>query len=239
MADTGFDYDTIPPGYYDQVFHRNHGVQSKWHRLKFAGVAAAIAGRVRHLDIGCSAGTFIGTLQGHESVGVDLAEAQIAYARSHYAAPGRTFDVVALGPLPFAPDSFDAVTLVELVEHLPAAEAAALLRESWRVLAPAGRLVLTTPNYGSLWPLLEMLVNRLGPVSYAEQHIVRYGRKDVRRLLEAAGFVDIRVEGYLLAAPFVAAFGGALADRVADLEPAWAVDRFGFLLLASGCKAGP
>ena len=35
-AKGGFDYDALPAGYYDQVFHRRRGVQSKWHHLKFA-----------------------------------------------------------------------------------------------------------------------------------------------------------------------------------------------------------
>jgi hypothetical protein len=29
----GFDYDSIPAGYYDLVFRRRRGMQSKWHHL--------------------------------------------------------------------------------------------------------------------------------------------------------------------------------------------------------------
>jgi ubiquinone/menaquinone biosynthesis C-methylase UbiE len=41
--------------------------------------------------------------------------------------------------------SFDTVISCETIEHLPRPRAA--LREFWRVLKPAGRLFLTTPNY--------------------------------------------------------------------------------------------
>ena len=55
-----FDYEEIPPGYYDEAFRRGRGAQSKWHHLKFRRVAEEIAGRRRLLDVGCGPGTFIG-----------------------------------------------------------------------------------------------------------------------------------------------------------------------------------
>lgn len=67
-------YDAIPTGYYDAVFHRRRGIQSKWHHLKFDRLRRAMAGLTDHLDIGCGAGTLVGTLgSGHRSVGVDIA----------------------------------------------------------------------------------------------------------------------------------------------------------------------
>ncbi len=232
-----FDYDSIPVGYYDQVFHRRTGVQSKWHHLKFDRVRVEIAGRRSHLDIGCGAGTFVGSLDSAaQVVGVDLAEAQIAYARAHYQMDAHRFEVIAPGPLPFPDGGFDLVTIIELVEHLEPDAALALLREAYRVLAPGGRFVITSPNYRSLWPLLEAMVNRLGEVSYADQHINRLDRHRLADLLRRAGFKGVRVEGFLLVAPFAAVLGWDLADRVAALEPRFLVDRLGFLLLGIGEK---
>ena len=42
------------------------------------------------------------------------------------------------------------------------------LKEAHRVLAPGGKILLTTPNYGSLWPLLEKIVNARAEVTYEE-----------------------------------------------------------------------
>lgn len=237
MTNQPYDYGLIPVGYYDRIFDERAGVQSKWHHLKFDRIRDAIHGCRRHLDIGCSAGTFIGTLgQDQSSVGIDLAEAQIAFARQRHGAPQRRFDVVPAGPLPFADGEFDAVTVVELVEHLSPADNLVLLREAARVLQPGGRLVVSTPNYGSLWPLLERLVNRLGEVDYSDQHITHYTRRSLVALMTDAGLRDVRVEGYLLAAPFVAPIGWDFADRIAALEPRYLTDRLGFLLIATGTK---
>lgn len=228
-------YDAIPTGYYDAVFHRRCGIQSKWHHLKFDRLRRAMAGLTDHLDIGCGAGTLVGTLgSGHRSVGVDIAAGQIAYAQDHYGSPERRFQRIEPGPLPFPDSSFDAVTAVELIEHLPHDQNVQLLKEAGRTLRPGGRLILSTPNYASLWPVLESLVNRFGGVSYADQHITRYTRSRLAALIAGCGFVDVAVEAYQGLAPFAAVFGWRLADRIARLEPAALVARCGFLLVGTG-----
>ena len=62
MTDT-YDYDAIDVGYYDAVFHRNQGMQSKWHQLKFDRIRRELGQPQKHLDIACGPGTFIGTSQ--------------------------------------------------------------------------------------------------------------------------------------------------------------------------------
>lgn len=51
-----------------------------------------------------------------------------------------------VGRLPFADDSFDFVTAVELIEHLP--DVPGFLSEVSRVVRPGGCFVCTTPNRG-------------------------------------------------------------------------------------------
>jgi SAM-dependent methyltransferase len=46
--------------------------------------------------------------------------------------------------LPFAPATFDAVTMFDLLEHVPAHEQVAA--EAWRVLRPDGYILVSTPN---------------------------------------------------------------------------------------------
>lgn len=233
-----FDYDSIPVGYYDEVFRRGRGIQSKWHHQKFARVREEIAPGSRLLDVACGPGTFIGSLPaGISCTGIDIAKAQIDYAHAHYATTERRFALMAPGNLPVASDSFDVVTIVELIEHITAAEAAQLFTECRRVLRPGGKIVVTTPNYACLWPALEFLTNRLGKVSYEDQHITKYRAPSLRELFHTAGFADPQVDTCLFSAPFFAALGWSLADTVARLEPAFLTQRFGHLLIGRATKS--
>lgn len=228
-----FDYDTIEAGLYDRIFHRGSGIQSKWHRLKFEYVARHLEPGQRHLDLGCGPGTFIGTLEDSiESVGVDLADSQIQYARAAYGTPTRRFEVVRDGSLGFDNATFDVVTCIEVLEHLPMDTCTRLLDEARRVLRPDGVLLLSTPNYGGPWPVIEWVVNRLSDVSYEDQHITPFTRRRLSSLLGNTGFADHRIRGFQFAAPFAAALGWNFADRVRRFEPGFLTSRFGLLLFA-------
>jgi 2-polyprenyl-3-methyl-5-hydroxy-6-metoxy-1,4-benzoquinol methylase len=190
-----------------------------------------------HLDIGCGPGTFIGTLESAAlSIGVDIAAEQIAYAQRRYESPNHQFKCFDPGPLPFEAGSFQVVTIIELIEHLSMKDILALMREAFRVLQPDGLLLISTPNYASLWPLVERLVNRFGEISYADQHITRFKRSSLDALLEQTGFCHTRVDAYQFVSPFLASLHWRLADVVYRLEPKYLVSRLGLLLLGKGYK---
>ena len=233
-----YDYTSIDPGYYDDVFRRGAGIQSKWHHLKFKYVRARMPENYsKHLDIGCGPGTFIGTLrEDGRSVGTDVADPQIQYALREYRTDAHQFRCVSPGPLPFEDAAFDVVTLIELIEHLAMSDIEKLLGEALRVLVPGGRLLLTTPNYGSLWPLLEKIVNARGEVTYEEQHITFFKRRRLLGLLEGIGLADCSVKTFQGISPFVAALGWKLADAVQIVENPLLSRAMGFLLLGSGSK---
>jgi len=228
-----YDYDSISTGYYDEVFHRASGSQSKWHHLKFRHVRHAMPETfAQHLDIACGAGTFIGTLNEREkSIGTDIAQAQIDYASQRYQTDSHTFQCVPPGSLPFEDNTFDVVTIIELIEHLEQSVVNDLLAEVSRILVPGGKVVLTTPNYASLWPLLEIAVNRLSELSYADQHINLFKKKKLLRTLTDIGFEKCRVTTFQGLAPFSAAIHWKLADLWQSLENPVLRPAFGFLLL--------
>jgi SAM-dependent methyltransferase len=227
-----FDYDQIPAGYYDEIYRRGRGIQSRWHREKFAYVAERLPETGRIIDIGCGPGTFIGSLnEGHRQfIGFDTAAGQIAYANETYGTAAKTFLQVPAPPYPIDSGSVDMVTAIELIEHLDHDRIQVVLDEAHRMLRPGGRLLLTTPNYGSLWPVLEWAVGKLSKVSYEEQHITRFTRKTLQAMLAKTPFQLLNHSAFLFSVPFVAALGWKAANLASAIEPRLVTRRLGFLL---------
>jgi 2-polyprenyl-3-methyl-5-hydroxy-6-metoxy-1,4-benzoquinol methylase len=233
-----FDYDSIPVGYYDTIFQRRKGAQSKWHHLKFQRVARELPAEGQYLDVACGPGTFIGTVSSQLfCTGVDIAAAQIDYASKHYGNPTKKFQMMEPGRLPFPDATFDVVTSVELIEHISPAEAAQLFLECKRVLKPGGKLIVTTPNYACLWPMIEWFLNKLSKVSYESQHITKYKPASLAAKLNEAGLGNVKVETCLFSAPFMAAISWGFSDFVARIEPGFLVRKRGHLLIGTATKS--
>jgi SAM-dependent methyltransferase len=232
-----FDYDSIPIGYYDNIYRLKSGMQSKWHHLKFRKVLSEFPVSCSHLDVACGPGTFIGNLPATiTSTGVDIASNQINYAKSNYSQSNVDFKLISPGNLPFKDASFDIVTSIELIEHISPEETKILLKECLRVLKPKGKLIITTPNYGAFWPILEIVLNRVSKLSYKEQHITKYKNSILRQILSESGFPSINVKSFMFSAPFSAALNWRLADIVDSAEPGIIVNNFGHLLLGVATK---
>ncbi len=89
--------------------------------------------------------------------------------------------------------SFDVVVSTEVIEHLENPRAVA--REFARLLRPGGRVLLTTPNQESLRSLVSLVVAghfALFQDSCYPAHITALLRKDLLRVFQEAGFVNIQ-----------------------------------------------
>ncbi len=216
---TQFDYNSIPVGYYDEVFHRQSGIQSKWHHIKFREVAKKLPMNGQHCDIGCAAGTFIGnfTNENLSSVGIDISELQIEYAISKYKSNKNNFLLTTPNFSNLPTDYYDYVTSIELIEHLNYDDINKILINIHKILKPGGRLILTTPNYKSLYPLIEFFVNKLGRVSYEEQHISKFTLQKLINIIPN-NYKLIQCETRVGFAPFLAGFNWLMPDYVNKFE---------------------
>jgi ubiquinone/menaquinone biosynthesis C-methylase UbiE len=233
-----YSYDQIPAGYYDKVFAAQDGPQSKWHHMKFARILNELGSPTSHLDFGCGPGTLVGLMPKETRVvGVDIAKPQIEYACAHYTSASKAFLKIDPGPLPFPDSTFATVSCIEVIEHLSWEDDLTVLRELNRVLQPQGKLVLTTPNYFSLWPIVEAVVNRVAKISYENQHITKFSSARVTSLLKKTGFRAIKVRPFMFFAPFLARIHWRLPDALTSLEDCCsAIPACGLSLLASSRK---
>jgi ubiquinone/menaquinone biosynthesis C-methylase UbiE len=93
--------------------------------------------------------------------------------------------------LPFPDEAFDEVIFSQVIEHIPYRPQ--IMSEIRRVLKPAGRLIIGTPDYDRMfWVILEEFYNAIKPEAYAHEHISPYTLGSMRRLLADNGFAHLR-----------------------------------------------
>ena len=213
-------YDAIRPGYYDHVFERGRGVQWFWHYHRYAAVAADLPQNSHSiLDLGCGPGTFLGRYtEGFDrAVGVDLAQAQIDYAKEKYRSERLYF--TAADAIEFTrKEKFDVIVSIEVIEHLPAIRTQAFLKRIYELLKPGGTVILATPNYVSLWPVIEWCVSKVGHVDYLQQHINHFTVPRLEQELTRAGFIIQNRRTIFLISPFLACCSSRIAKLVYHLE---------------------
>lgn len=99
----------------------------------------------RLLEVGCGSGRMLLAMRnrGWDVTGLDPDPQAVANARSH----GLDVREGGLRSQDFAENTFDAVAMSHVVEHLH--DPSGVIKDCLRVLRPGGRLVLVTPNTAS------------------------------------------------------------------------------------------
>lgn len=151
----------------------------------------------RILDVGCGTGHMTASLQRFGTVvGVELGSEALAIARSRGLQVARSLAM----PLPVPRNAFGVAVALDVLEHLD--DDAAAAREILACLEPGGVFVATVPAYMFLWSSHDVALG----------HRRRYRRRQLRDLLEAAGFVIERCS-YVMSAVLPLAAALRLAER--------------------------
>lgn len=142
----------------------------------------------RLLDLGCGDGVLGELLKSRfdEVAGIDVSEPALAAAKQRGVVTHQVN--VDEEPLPFPDAHFDAVTCLDLIEHV--FEPRVLVREIARVLALGGSLYIAFPNMRYALRIKEIIAGRFpktsGDIAYSYDggHLHYYTPADVRALLE-------------------------------------------------------
>ncbi len=124
-----------------QAWHRGRRLAVLWRRL------GESSGAPRFLDIGCGHGWLVQAARGRgwQASGLDYLNAE-QMARGQRL--GLDLHSCALQDQPFAPGSFDLISLWHVLEH--GNDPRAMLAQAAALLRPGGLLVLAVPNRASL-----------------------------------------------------------------------------------------
>ena len=155
------------------------------------------------LDVGCGTGGNLEMLQKFGAAeGVDVSDDALAFCQSK----GLTVHKGLAESLPFANESFDVVTALDVVEHLD--DDVAGLREMNRVLKRGGKTLIFVPAFMWLWGVQDDVSN----------HRIRYTKKQIVERLEKSGF-EIRRATYANWTFFAPILAGRTLMKITGIKP--------------------
>ena len=213
----GPDADSFDSSYFDGIYGGDYDARNP--RYKFRALLGAIrmhqpSGRL--LDIGCAYGRFLEVAAaegGYTLCGMDLSQHAVSVAQGRLESSGVTVRQGGVLDDPFPGETFDVITMFDVIEHvpdLPAAFAAAKRR-----LNPGGVLAISVPVYdGPVGVLVEAMdrdpthVHKLGRrewLARCDDHGLRVLRKVgiVRYFVHGRFYVHVQSRKLFAASPAI------------------------------------
>jgi len=191
----GFDYEAARWG--EETIHPGERSIAGY---RLAEALRFLPERGRVLEVGCGAGRFLRAVRaarpGLVLVGADVSRSALAMLAS--IASDIETRLATPYALPARDGEFDAVLLLDVLEHLE--DPAGMLAEIRRVLVPGGVLHAHVPCEGDPRSLWRWLPGQRGAGAWKRRfggHVQRFRRHELLALIEAAGFEILRVRGSL------------------------------------------
>ncbi len=190
----------IPPDYQLKAINSKNFFQANWHKNKLLVLSKLITltKQTNVLDLGMGSGNF--EFENHGKVNsitcVDYNSQAIDFLQKQSKTLGITNltlindDIRNLASLKES-GKYDLIILIDVIEHIRLEEAHDVVKELKRLLNTSGKIVVITPNYKSLWLIIEGFLDKLTivPKFAGEQHLSKYYKQNLNELFEKAGFV--------------------------------------------------
>jgi len=155
------------------------------------------------LDVGCGTGANLEMLsQFGEAEGVDVSDDALEFCRRK----GLKVQKGLAETLPYADETFDVTTALDVVEHLD--DDIAGLKEMFRVTKRGGHSLIFVPAFMWLWGVQDDISN----------HRIRYTKQEIVERLEKAGFTVERAT-YANWTFFAPILGGRTLMRLTGIKP--------------------
>lgn len=185
-------HGNTPPNWYFESIKIDF-LQRIWHKTRFKNVLKVIETVNRKiLDIGCADGTFSKAIldksKAEKLIGIDVLKTSIDWAKKHWKNSKMKFFVGDAHKLKFPNSSFDAVFIMEVLEHV--ANPKLVLSEVKRVLKKDGYGVFLVPSDSFLFKIIWYFWLHFYPRGWVWEHthIQTYRKNFLTKICKQAGF---------------------------------------------------
>jgi len=219
--------DHVPGNYQYVALHRGGPIQHQWHKnrhnllryLNFLNSSDIV------LDLGCGSGNIVLDFAPYVQsiMGIDNNKECVLFLENKIKkgciknAKALKMDLTKLD---LKEKKFTKIIMTEVLEHFEQNQSRKIMQNVKNILTPQGKIFITTPNYQSLWPIMESLIDKLKltPKLWGEQHRTKFTFKRLEILMKEVNF-SIEKKGTLNAiSPFIAPLSSSFADKLSYAE---------------------
>lgn len=192
----------IPPDYQYKALKNHNFLKANWHRNKLTALdyILKIVRPQRVLDLGTGSGNF--ELNFHKRVrkitGIDYNDEAINFLKDKLKKEKinnvklKVCDIRNISKIKNL-GKFDLIILTDVIEHLRIKEVVELTGDLKKLLIPGGKVCVITPNYKSLWSILEKTLDKLAIVPHFEsqQHLSKFYKDNLEKIFVKGNFKPI------------------------------------------------
>jgi len=199
----------IKGDYQYRAIHSRNWIQRYWHKNKFDALSLMMKkGKDKNvLDLGTGSGNFefIFASKFKKIIGVDYNEEALLFLKSQIIERNiRNIKLVKSDIRKLSEEvlkiKYDYVVLVDVIEHIKITEINKLLINIKNILKRGGKVIVITPNYKSVWQLLEKLSDGFSifPKLSQKQHLTKLNPVIISELFDKNGYTKIQVKTFNL-----------------------------------------